>query len=107
VPVEFVAGSRLLRVFEFAQVLGLAVGKSVGVGELLALPALGLLTGRSKIHKFSHSTLWTVTGYVLHEPEVIPCIAAKYADTLAGDPSAGNFCGRLHKIAPVVFVELV
>jgi hypothetical protein len=62
------------------------VGKPVGVGELLALPALGLLTGRSKIHKFSHSTPWTVPGYVLHGPEVTPCIAAKYADTLADKP---------------------
>lgn len=43
------AGFRLLRVFEIAHVLGLAVGKSFGVGKLFALPPLGLLAGRSKI----------------------------------------------------------
>jgi len=55
VPVEIVAGFRLLRAFEFAQVLGLAVGKPIGVGMRIALLPLGSLSGRSKIHKFSHS----------------------------------------------------
>jgi hypothetical protein len=100
VPVEFVAGFRLLRVFEFAQVFGLAVGKPIGAGELLALRTLGLLTGRSKIHKFSHSTILPVTGYDLHGSEVTRCIAAKYADTLAGEPPAVFFADdsiRLHR----------
>jgi hypothetical protein len=56
VTVEFVAGFRLLRVFELAQMFGLAVGKPAGVGTFVVVPALGLLTGRSKIDKFSHST---------------------------------------------------
>ena len=50
-------GFRLLRVFELAQVFRLAVGKSVGVGTLFAVLSLGLLTGRSKIDKFSHPRL--------------------------------------------------
>jgi hypothetical protein len=56
VAIEVVAGFRLLCAFEFAQMLGLAVGKSVGLGTLIALLPLGLLAGRSKIDKFSHST---------------------------------------------------
>jgi len=56
VTVVFVTGFRLLRVFELAQVLWLAVGKPVCVGTLLAVLALGLLAGRSKIEKFSHFT---------------------------------------------------
>jgi hypothetical protein len=55
VTVELVIGFRLLRVFEFAQVFRLAVGKSVGVGTLFAVPPLGLLAGRSKIDEFSDS----------------------------------------------------
>jgi hypothetical protein len=57
VPIEFVTGFRLLRVFELAQMSGLAVGKPVGVGTLFAVLSLGLLTGRSKIDKFSHPRL--------------------------------------------------
>jgi hypothetical protein len=56
VPIEVVAGFRMLCAFEFAQMLGLAVGKSVGLGMLIALPPLGSLAGCSKIDKFSHST---------------------------------------------------
>jgi hypothetical protein len=56
VPIKIVAGFRLLRVFEITHVFGLAVGKSFGVGKLIAMPPLGLFSGRSKIHKFSHST---------------------------------------------------
>jgi hypothetical protein len=56
VTVEFAAGFRLLRVFEFAQMFGLAEGKPASVGTFVVVPALGLLSGRSKIDKFSHST---------------------------------------------------
>jgi hypothetical protein len=55
VKLEFTVGFGLLRIFELAQMFGLAVGKSVGVGALLALPALGLLADGSKIDKLSHS----------------------------------------------------
>jgi hypothetical protein len=56
VPIEVVAGFRLLRVFAFAQMFRLPVGKPVGVGSLIVLPALGSLARVSKIDKFSHST---------------------------------------------------
>jgi hypothetical protein len=56
VPIKIVAGFRLLRVFEIAHVFGLAVGKSLGAGKPFAMPPLGLFSGRSKVHKFSHST---------------------------------------------------
>jgi hypothetical protein len=55
VTVEFAVGFGLLRSFELAQVFGLAVRKPLGVGALLALPALGLLPNGSKIDKLSHS----------------------------------------------------
>jgi hypothetical protein len=53
--IEFAVGFGLLRIFALAQMFGLAVGKPVGVGALLALPALGLLAGGSKIDNLSHS----------------------------------------------------
>jgi hypothetical protein len=56
VPVEIVAGFGLLRVFEFAQMFGLAVGKPIGPGTLIALPPFSLLAGRSKIDNVCHST---------------------------------------------------
>jgi len=56
VPVEVAAGFGLLRVFDLAQMLGLTVGKPIGVGALIALPPFGSLAGRSKIDEFSHST---------------------------------------------------
>jgi hypothetical protein len=56
VTIEIVPGFRLLRAFESAQMLGLAVCKPVGFRTLICLPPLGLLAGRSKIDKFSQST---------------------------------------------------
>ena len=68
VTFEFAVGFGLLRIFELAHMLGLAMGKPVAVGALLALPAFGLLAGGSKIDEFSHSkprrysdtTVWTL-----------------------------------------------
>jgi hypothetical protein len=57
VSIEVAGGFRLLRVFAIAQMLRLAVGEPVSSGKLIALPPLGLLSGRSKIHKFSHPRL--------------------------------------------------
>jgi hypothetical protein len=56
VPVEIAAGFVLLGGFELAQALGLTVGKSIGVGTLIVLLALGSLAGGSKIDQFSHSS---------------------------------------------------
>jgi hypothetical protein len=55
VPIEIAAGFRLLRGLEFAPVLGLTVGETVGVGAQIVLPFFGSLAGRSKIDQFSHS----------------------------------------------------
>jgi hypothetical protein len=49
VPVEVLAGFGLPRVFELAQMLGLAVGKSIGVGKLIASLPFGTLTHGPKI----------------------------------------------------------
>jgi hypothetical protein len=55
VPIEIAVGFRLLGGFEFAQALGLTVGKAISVSTLIVLPPLSLLAGRSKIDQFSHS----------------------------------------------------
>jgi len=55
VTIEIVVDFRLLRAFEFGQMLGLAMRKSVGLSPLIIPPPLGLLAGRSKIDEFSHS----------------------------------------------------
>jgi len=57
VAIEFDIGFCLARIFEFAHVLWLAVGKPVRIGALLALSACGLLARRPKIDEFSHSIL--------------------------------------------------
>jgi hypothetical protein len=55
VPIEIAPGFRLLRGFELAQVLGLTVGKPIGVGTRIGLPSFGALAGHPKIDQFSHS----------------------------------------------------
>ncbi|HEY4981866.1 MAG TPA: hypothetical protein VII24_07980 [Pseudolabrys sp.] len=53
--IEIAAGFDLLRAFERAQVLGLTVGKTIGVGMLIVTLPLSSLAGPSKIDQFSHS----------------------------------------------------
>jgi hypothetical protein len=55
VPIEVAIGFRLLRGFELALVLGLTVGKAIGVGVRIVLPLFGSFAGHSKIDQFSHA----------------------------------------------------
>jgi hypothetical protein len=55
VPIEVAAGFRLLRGFELAPVLGLTMGKTIGVGAQIVLPLFGSFASRSKIDQFSHA----------------------------------------------------
>jgi hypothetical protein len=56
-PVEIAAGFAVLCIFEFAQILGLAMSNTIDLGCPITLPPLGLLAGRSKIYNVSHSRL--------------------------------------------------
>jgi hypothetical protein len=56
VAVEIAVGFSLLRSREFTPVLGLTVGKAMGVGTQLGLALFGPLAGNSKIDQFSHAT---------------------------------------------------
>jgi hypothetical protein len=60
VPVEVFAGFGLLRIVELAQVLGPAVGKPIGVGELIALLPFGALARGPQVDQFSHSALYGI-----------------------------------------------
>ena len=55
--IEFDICFCLSRIFEFALMLWLAMGKPICGGALFVLSAFGLLAGRSKINEFSHSSL--------------------------------------------------
>jgi hypothetical protein len=55
VLIEIAAGFDLPRAFERALVLGLTVGKTIGVGMMNGKLALGSLAGRSKVDQFSHA----------------------------------------------------
>jgi hypothetical protein len=60
VPIEVSAGFGLLGVFELAQMLGLTVGKPIGVGELIALLPFGALARGPQVDQFSHSALYGI-----------------------------------------------
>lgn len=83
-PIEIAAGFRLLRSCELAPVLGLTMGKTIGVGAQIVLPLFGSLAGDSKLDQFSHAApdgnrIRMVSGAGLN-----PCIAGKkIADALA------------------------
>lgn len=63
-PIQIAAGFFLLRVFEFAPMFGLAVGKPISLRKLLAVAALGLFPDGSKIDQLGHTKSPSGTDYV-------------------------------------------